>query len=109
VVETTQYAFDLREVAASLLEKQGITSGKWMLAFEFTATIGAFGTTPQDTKPGAMLQVNRVQLLKVPDDVTGNPLVVDASTLSVSLAQKSTSPRSAGKTAPSGKPKRAEL
>jgi hypothetical protein len=50
-----------------------------------------------------------VQLLKVPDDVTGNPLVVDASTLSVSLAQKSTSPRSAGKTAPSGKPKRAEL
>ena len=88
MAETTQYAFELKEVVASLLQKEGITAGKWMLALEFTTTAGVFGTSPQDSRPGAMLQVNRVQLIRVPDDTTGNPLVVDASTLSHAPQEK---------------------
>lgn len=103
--ETTQYAFELREVTASLLEKEGITSGKWILAFEFVTTGGLFGTSPQDSKPGAMIQVNRAQLIKVPDDTTGNPLVVDASTLGGSPEEKPPSPRAAPKRGSSSKAK----
>lgn len=88
MAEPTQFTFDLKEVAASLIEKQGITSGKWGITFEFNVSIGAFGKLPQDAKPGAMIQINRIQLVKAPDDAPDSPLVVDASALKISNAPK---------------------
>lgn len=81
MAEPTEYSFDLREVTAALLERQGITAGKWALALEFSVSTGALGSSPQDAAPGAMLQVSRMQLVKAPDDAPGDRLTVDASLL----------------------------
>jgi hypothetical protein len=93
VAEPTQFTFDLQEVTIALLEKQSVTSGRWMLAFEFNISVGTFGASPQDIKPGAILQVAKLQLTKAPDEPADNPLVVDASKLKPAPAKTKTAQR----------------
>lgn len=75
----TEFSFGLREVTAALLERQGIKSGKWRLKVEFDVSTGTVGEPSQEGRPGAMLQISRVQLVNVPDEMAADPLVVDAS------------------------------
>ena len=78
MAEATQFSFDLTEVAETLLKKQGIHEGKWVIALEFTINIGFVGLTPENVRPGMMVLANSVQLVKAQD---GSPpsLVVDAA------------------------------
>lgn len=93
MAEPTQFSFSLQEATVALLEKQGIASGRWMLAFEFSISVGTFGSSPQNIKPGAMLQVAKLQLTKAPDEPADNPLVVDASKLKPTPAKTKTAQR----------------
>ena len=77
MAELTQLSFELGEVTAALLESEGITSGKWVLSFEFAVSTGAVGL-PDDIKPGAMAQIVRVQLTKATDENASDSSLVDA-------------------------------
>ncbi|MGJ0394952.1 MAG: hypothetical protein ACR65U_01805 [Methylocystis sp.] len=93
MAEPTQFTFDLQEATIALLEKQNVTSGRWMLAFEFSISVGAFGSSPQNIKPGAMVQISKLQLTKAPDERADSPLVVDASKLKPAPAKTKTAER----------------
>jgi hypothetical protein len=78
MAEATQYTFSLLEVAETLIKKQGIHEGKWVIGIEFTLNVGLLGATPPDIKPGVMILANSIQLLKAQE---GSPqsLTIDAS------------------------------
>jgi hypothetical protein len=79
----TQYSFDLKEVTEALIRLHGLKTGKWMLSFEFSLGGGVFGPGPgpESARPGAMMQINRLQL-QVPDLTSeALPWVVDAAEL----------------------------
>ncbi len=80
VAEPTELSFELHEVTAALLTSAGITSGKWALSFEFAVSTGPVGP-PENSKPGTMTRINRVQLKKATDDTALDPSIVDASML----------------------------
>jgi hypothetical protein len=78
MAEATQYTFGLREVAETLIKKQGIHEGKWVAAIEFALNVGMMGAVPTDVKPGVMILANSVQLLKAQEGMPTN-LTIDAS------------------------------
>jgi hypothetical protein len=78
MAEVTQYAFGLLEVAETLIKKQGIHEGKWVIAVEFTLNVGLMGAAPPDIKPGVMVLANSLQLLKAQDGAPPG-LTIDAS------------------------------
>jgi hypothetical protein len=64
MAETTQYTFDLKEATVALIKEQGIHEGLWILGFEIALGAGQFGPTPAEAKPGAFMQINKLQLLR---------------------------------------------
>lgn len=79
MAEPTQYAFELQETAIALVKQQNITDGLWMIAFEFGLATGIFGATNSDAKPGSMIQINKVLLVRVPEGQEHPSFVVDAA------------------------------
>jgi hypothetical protein len=79
MAETTQYTFPLTEVTEALIKAQGIDSGVWDIAIEFALTAGLMGPTPEGALPTALLQVNKVLLIKHADDQPFNHTTVDAA------------------------------
>jgi hypothetical protein len=80
VAEPTELSFELHEVTAALLTNAGITSGNWVLSFEFAVSTGPVGP-PEDSKPGTMTRIDRVKLKKATDENASDPSIVDASML----------------------------
>jgi hypothetical protein len=80
MAEVSQYSFSLQDVAAALAKQQNIREGRWMLAIEFTIGIGLFGAQRPEARPGAVIQADKVQLVRASADSPAN-LVVDAATL----------------------------
>jgi len=74
----TQYSFNWLEIAELMVKRQEIHEGEWMASVEFGLNVGLMGQNPADTRPGVMLQVSGIQLVKAPP---GSPshLVVDAA------------------------------
>lgn len=64
MAEPTQYGFDLNEVATALIKQQGIHEGLWSVGFEIVMGAGHFGPTPAEARPGAFMQISKVQLLR---------------------------------------------
>jgi hypothetical protein len=62
MADPTQYSFDLNELATALLKHQGIHDGLWAVSFEITMGVGSFGPTQAEAKPGAFMQINKVQI-----------------------------------------------
>jgi hypothetical protein len=80
MAEATQFTFDLREVATALIKQQGIHEGAWFAAFEFGLVAGIIGPTPDEAKPSALLQVQKVQLVRQLQLPSPHPrLTVDAT------------------------------
>jgi hypothetical protein len=79
MVETTQFAFDLQEAATALIKQQGIHEGLWMIGFEIGMAAGIMGPNQTDAKPGAMLQINKVQLVRATVGSDAFPFIVDAA------------------------------
>ena len=96
MAEPTQYSFSLRELTIALIKEQGLHEGLWMASFEFTFGAGLLGAPPEEVKPSAFVQINRVQLIRQNGPVPqGAPLVVDAAQVNPELSpeQPAQSPR----------------
>ena len=82
MAQAAKIDFELREVTEALLVRQGIKEGRWQLAFDLQVAVGTFGPTPKEARPGAMMQIARLSLLRVHDgEATQSSEVVDASEL----------------------------
>jgi hypothetical protein len=81
MADPTQYTFDLKEVATALLKQQDIHEGLWTVSFEITMGVGSFGPTPTEAKPGAFIQINKIQLARQSPGSTeaSMPTTVDAA------------------------------
>jgi hypothetical protein len=64
MAEPTQFSFDLKEAATALIKQQGLHEGHWMLALEFSLGAGIIGATPENVTPGAIVQVQKLQLIR---------------------------------------------
>jgi hypothetical protein len=82
MAEPTQYTFALKEVAECLIRAQGIKDGVWLLSFELGFGAGVFGQTEAQARPGALVQIDSVQLVKPKPNEPIPPWAVDASNLS---------------------------
>jgi hypothetical protein len=82
MVDPTQYWFELREVTEALVRERGLTSGQWVLAFEFNFAAMMTGPNSNEVKPSAMIQVNRLKLTQAGPDVASGVPVVDAAKVS---------------------------
>ena len=78
MAQPTQFSFELSEVADILIKAQGLHEGRWALEFEINVSIGTFGPSPAEVKPGAILQIANVQLVRQADGVPQAPHIVDA-------------------------------
>ena len=64
MAEPTQYSFDLSEMTAALIKQQDIHEGLWQIGFEVIFGAGLVGPTPAETKPGAIMQINKGLLIR---------------------------------------------
>jgi hypothetical protein len=78
MAEPTQFTFDLKEVATALVKQQGLHEGLWMVAFEVGLVAGIIGPTPATSGPAALVQFNKVQLMRL-DQPLHPHLTVDAA------------------------------
>jgi len=74
----TQYSFNWKEIAELLVKHQNIREGEWMASVEFNLNVGVMGQNPADSRPGMMIQISSIQLVKAPPGSPSN-LVVDAA------------------------------
>jgi len=95
MAEPVQFAFDLREATTALLKHQGIHEGLWMVGFEFAFAAGIIGGQAGELKPGAIVQIIKVQLVKQTEQPEGSPLtplIVNAAEVNPALPPKSQRP-----------------
>lgn len=82
----TQYAFSLKEMGEAIIEKQGITEGKWMVGVNFGIQVGNVSTSSSSqTKPSASVIIDSFNITRVPEDQPTpselETLIVDAARL----------------------------
>jgi hypothetical protein len=88
MAQPTQYTFDLKEATAALIKQQGLHEGLWMLSFEMVLGTGQFGPTPAEAKPGAFMQINKLQLLRQSPGTPDVEKAVDAAIVNPSPVSK---------------------
>jgi len=79
MADVATYTFDLKEATIALIKQQGLHEGVWFIGVEFNLGAGMTGQGPDDIKPSAILQINRLQLARVPPDSPTFAVGVDAS------------------------------
>jgi len=80
MAEPTQYTFSLREVAETLIKKQGLHEGKWLIGLEMGINAGIMGIDKDKARPGAMVIMNAIQLTRALPDAPAQ-LVIDAAAI----------------------------
>lgn len=98
MAEADTYSFDLNEVTIALIKQQRLHEGFWALAFEFNFGAALFGQTPQDAKPGAMLTINKLQLVRKRDNSEPPHLAVDAAEVNPPIADAKPAKSSSART-----------
>lgn len=81
MTDPTQYTFNFKDVTEALIRKQGIKEGVWLLSFQLKFEAGVFGHTEDQARPGALLQIDFIQLITPHPDQPLPPWAVDASKL----------------------------
>lgn len=79
--DVSQYDFSFQEVAAALIKTAGITSGKWSVGVNFVFNVGTMGQSPEGALPSVMMQIQSVNMAKVPDDAPVGGTIIDAATV----------------------------
>lgn len=77
--KASQYSFSLDEVARILVEKAGITEGKWQFGVEFSVHIGNIGGGPDNVRPGGLLLVQSMTLNRQDNLPSDAPFLIDLS------------------------------
>ena len=71
MAEAQQFAFDLKEVTKLLIRDSGVKEGTWFVGFEFGFMGGNLGPTSEELKPGGLMLINRLILVRHAD--SGSP------------------------------------
>src|SRR5437763_15668072 len=80
MAEPTQFTFSVQEVTKALIKQQELREGKWVIALEFGFGAGLVGQTPDGAVfPTAFVAIQRVNLVRHPDNAPAHPLVTDAA------------------------------
>jgi hypothetical protein len=79
MAEASTYSFDLNEATIALIKHHGIHEGLWLLAVEFNFGAAFFGSSKEAIRPSAVVQVNRLQLVRQTEISEGQPLGVNAA------------------------------
>jgi phosphohistidine swiveling domain-containing protein len=88
MAEATQFIYSLEEVAKLLVKDQKLTTGKWVIGFEFGIMVGNFGADQSadgNIHPGTMVTIQKVTLAIAPDDIPNEMhprYLVDATKIS---------------------------
>jgi hypothetical protein len=77
--ETAPYSFDLKEATAALIKDKGLHEGLWAIGFEMVLGAGLFGPSPAESKPGAIMQINKLQLVRAAPGTPEAVRAVDAA------------------------------
>lgn len=76
MAEASQFKFDLKEIGKMLLEKEGITTGKWSIGVGFNAIGAEAGPSPEVIRPSLIVAVDHFLLTSTTVD---GPLVITAA------------------------------
>lgn len=82
----TQFSLSLKEIGETLLRKEGVTTGKWMVGVNFGIQVGNINLSPESAaKPSASVLVEGFNVSKLPNEqaipAEIESLIIDASTL----------------------------
>lgn len=58
--DINQYTFSNRELLEILVQRAGVTSGRWMLYANFGFSAGNFGPSSDQMNPGAITMINQI-------------------------------------------------
>lgn len=76
MTETNTFKYTMRELTETLIKKEGLTEGKWMLAVEFAIRATNAGPDDNSLSPAALIPIVSIGLVKSQGT---NNLTVDAS------------------------------
>jgi hypothetical protein len=79
MAEVDTYGFDLKEVTTALIKQQGIHEGLWMMSFEFNLGAGMAGSTKEEVRPVAFVQINKISLVRQKEIPSGHNLAINAA------------------------------
>lgn len=85
MAEPSTYSFDLNEVTTALIKQQGIHDGSWILAVEFNFGAAFVGPNKDAIRPAAVVQVNKLQLVRQTEISEGQPIGVDAARINPAI------------------------
>lgn len=77
--EATEFSFNLDEVLRILIREQGLEEGKWAIGFNLSMTAGNFGLGPENSQPGALIQIRSINLSRADEATEGTAHIVDAA------------------------------
>jgi hypothetical protein len=87
MAEASTYNFDLNEVTTALIKHQGIHDGSWILAVEFNFGAAFAGAAKEAVRPSAIVQVNKLQLVRQAESLEGRPAGVNAAEVNPEASQ----------------------
>jgi len=81
MAEAQNYVFSYRELTETLIKKQGLHEGLWMIYVEFGLGAGNVGPTKEQVMPAAILSVAKIGIQRVEKDnpLAESALIVDAA------------------------------
>lgn len=82
----TQYSLSLKEIAETIIVKEGITEGRWMAGVNFGIQVGNMAAAPNNAvRPSATVIIDGFNISKIQDDQPPpkeiESLIVDAATV----------------------------
>lgn len=83
MAEVQNYVFGYRELVETLVKKQGLHEGLWMIYIEFGLQAGNIGPSKDQAVPSAVLQVSKIGIQRIEKDnpFADTPMVVDAAVI----------------------------
>lgn len=86
MAEATQYAVELKEAILVLIRHLELHEGIWAMSVEFGLGVGNFGVSPEEARPSAFVQVQKLGLVRAEAE---GPLAIDASKVNPAPGTKS--------------------
>jgi hypothetical protein len=78
--DVQQLGFDLREITRLLIREAKITEGIWYVGFEFNFGGGNIGQSPSELRPGGIILINKLLLVRhVDPTLAPPPFALDAA------------------------------
>lgn len=86
MAEVSQYKIELREIAQMILERQGVTKGRWAVGVNFNVGGAEAGPSPELIRPSMLVSVDSLNVTLAPPNATG-PQIIDLDALAAPKAK----------------------